>query len=129
MQNTDKAKQALGHQVSGTVTADLNYIQPDATIAPEVIYSGGAAPQAYNEAYKFMPAEITDARNAAETFTIHAQGFELVTAPTQNTNFNDDDVIKGLYYDEVADIVRKTTGAKAVAVSYTQLTLPTTPYV
>ena len=116
MQNADNTKQTRRHQVSGTLTADLNYIQPDATMAPEVIYSGGAAPQSYNEAYKFMPAEIEDARNAAGTFTIHEQGFELVTVPTRSTNFDDDDVIKGLYYDEVADIVRKTTGAKDVVV-------------
>ena len=37
-------------QITGPITADLNYIKPDAKIAPEVFYSGGAAPQKYNEA-------------------------------------------------------------------------------
>ena len=116
MPNAIEKNPAARHQLSGTITADLNYIRPDATMAPEVIYSGGAAPQAYNGAYKFMAAEITDARSMASKFNIHAQGFELVTSPTRNNNFDNDEIIKGTYYDEVGDIVRKTTGADEVFV-------------
>jgi len=49
-------------QVSGDVTAELNYIKPDTAITPEVVYSGGDAPQIYNEAYAFMEAPIFDGR-------------------------------------------------------------------
>ena len=49
-------------QVSGDVTAKLNYIKPDTTVTPEVVYSGGDAPQSYNEAYAFMEAPIFDGR-------------------------------------------------------------------
>ncbi|MEO9971236.1 MAG: CmcJ/NvfI family oxidoreductase [Hyphomonadaceae bacterium] len=109
-------KHIVSHQVSGTVTADLNYIRPDATMAPKVIYSGGAAPQSYNEAYKFMPAKIRDGRQSVGDFKIHVEGFELVTSPTMNMNFVNDELIKEIYYNEVAGIVRKTTGAKDVFV-------------
>ena len=116
MSNINPVTATVNHQMSGTLTADLNYIRPEATMAPEVMYSGGAAPQSYNDAYKFMAAELSDARGRVEDFTLDSQGFELVTAPTRHTNFNDDDSIAGAYYDEVADIVRTNTGASDVFV-------------
>ena len=103
-------------QISGTVTADLNYIRPDATIAPEVFYSGGDAPQKYNEAYAFMPAKIEDGRKSSGIFNVHEQGFELVTAPTQTINFDENHIIEDTYYDEVKIIVRNITGASDVFV-------------
>ena len=74
-------------KTSGQIGSELNYIKPDSTLAPEVFYSGGAAPQTYNDAYAFMPATIDDARNTQEAFSVHKQGFQLVTAPTKNKNF------------------------------------------
>ena len=103
-------------QVSGDLTAELNYIKPDATIAPEVVYSGGDAPQSYNEAYAFMDAPIYDGRSKSETFEIHKQGFQLVNSPTKASGFDDQKTVEGAYYDEVKAIVRNTTGAKEVFV-------------
>lgn len=103
-------------QTTGPVTADLNYIKPNTSLAPEVVYSGGSTPQKYNEAYAFMPAKIEDARQSSETFDIHKQGFELVEAPTAHKNFTDNKAVQDLYYNEVSTIVRKTTGAKHVFV-------------
>lgn len=102
--------------ITGPIRADLNYIKPDTTLAPAVFYSGVSAPQKYNEAYAFMPALIEDGRDHPSDYRIHKQGFELVTAPTANTDFDDTAAIGGLYYDEVAAIVRTTTGAKHVFV-------------
>ena len=103
-------------QITGTITADLNYIKPDAKIAPEVYYSGGAAPQKYNEAYAFMSADIDDGRPASQDFQIHKQGFQLVNAPTQIGNFEDETLIVGAYYEEVKETVRNITGASDVFV-------------
>ena len=103
-------------QITGPVTADLNYIKPDATIAPEVIYSGGAAPQKYNEAYAFMRADIDDKRASHHEFKIHKQGFQLVNAPTHVDDFQNSDLIEGAYYDEVKAIVKKITRANEVFV-------------
>ena len=103
-------------QVSGDVTAALNYIKPDATATPEVVYSGGDAPQSYNEAYAFMDAPIIDGRANSENFDIHTQGFQLITSPTRFSGFDNQDAVEGAYYDEVKAIVRKTTGAKEVFV-------------
>lgn len=106
----------LGPKITGPIRADLNYIKPDTTVAPQVFYSGVSTPQKYNEAYAFMPAVIEDGRDRASAYLIHKQGFELVEFPTANTDFDDTAAIEGLYYDEVSAIVRKTTGAKHVFV-------------
>ncbi len=103
-------------QTTGPIIAHLNYIKPDTLVTPEVTYSGASQPQKYSDAYAFMPATINDARQLSETFDIHKQGFELVTSPTVNNDFEDDKIIKGLYYDEVSAIVRTSTGAKHVFV-------------
>lgn len=103
-------------QVCGDVTAELNYIKPDSTITPEVVYSGGDAPQSYNEAYAFMAAPIFDGRAHSGAFDIHTQGFQLVTSPTQASGFDTQETVEGAYYDEVKAIVRDTTGAKEVFV-------------
>ena len=103
-------------QVSGDVTAKLNYIKPDSTVTPKVVYSGGDAPQSYNEAYAFMEAPIYDGRAHSDTFDIHKQGFQLVTSPTQVSGFDNQETVEGGYYDEVKTIVRNTTGAKEVFV-------------
>lgn len=103
-------------QVTGTIKADLNYIKPDAIIRPEVVYSGGDAPQKYNDAYDFMPATIQDGRKIAQIFQIHKQGFQLVLSPTNAIKFDDIHTVEGVYYDEVKAIVRNITGAKDVFV-------------
>ena len=103
-------------QVTGPITADLNYIKPDAKVPPKVFYSGGAAPQRYNEAYAFMSATIEDKRASQHDYKIHEQGFQLVRSPTQLDNFENAEGVEGLYYDEVKEIVRQTTGAKDVFV-------------
>ncbi len=102
--------------ITGPIKAELNYIKPDATVAPEVFYSGKSAPQKYNDAYAFMPAMIEDGRERRGDFRIHKQGFELVTTPTLIRDFEDTKTIEGEYYDEVRDIVRAVTGAKDVFV-------------
>lgn len=102
--------------ISGTVNSELNYIKPDTALVPEVFYSGGPAPQRYSEAYEFMPATINDARESGGVFSIHKQGIELVTARTANKVFDDDQVIKDVYYDEVVSIVKDQTGAEDVFV-------------
>ncbi len=112
------ASQTLGlnMQVSGAVTADLNYIRPEATLTPEVFYSGGDAPQRYNDAYAFMPATIQDGRQTHQDFKIHTQGFQLATAPTKLADFEDESLIEDIYYEEVKSIVSHITGAKDVFV-------------
>ena len=85
-------------QITGPVTADLNYIKPDANITPEVFYSGGEAPQKYNEAYAFMSANIDDGRPSHQDFQIHKQGFQLVNSPSKIDDFENEALVEGTYY-------------------------------
>ncbi|MCO4321987.1 CmcJ/NvfI family oxidoreductase [Aliidiomarina quisquiliarum] len=103
-------------KTSGQIESELNYIKPDSTLAPEVFYSGGSAPQTYNDAYAFMPATIDDARSSQETISVHKQGFELVKAPTEHKDFTDEKAIAASYYDEVIAIIKAATGVKDVFV-------------
>ncbi len=103
-------------QITGPVTADLNYIKPDANITPEVFYSGGEAPQKYNEAYAFMSANIDDGRPSHQDFQIHKQGFQLVNSPSKIDDFENEALVEGTYYDDVKEIVKKITGAREVFV-------------
>lgn len=103
-------------QVTGPITADLNYIKPDAKITPEVFYSGGEAPQKYNDAYAFMSAQIEDKRASHGDFEIHKQGFQLLNSPTRVDDFENSATIEGTYYDEVIEIVKTQTGANEVFV-------------
>lgn len=59
-----------------------------------------------------MPATIDDARSSQEEFSVHKQGFELVTAPTKHTDFADEKAIESSYYDEVIAIIKEATGVK-----------------
>src|SRR5699024_143676 len=101
---------------SGQIESELNYIKPDSTLAPEVFYSGGAAPQEYIDAYAFMPATIDDARSSQETFSVHKHGFQLVTAPTTHKDFTDQKMIEASYYDVVIAIIKEATSVKDVFV-------------
>ncbi len=103
-------------KTSGAVTSELNYIKPNSSLTPEVFYSGGAAPQHYNAAYAFMAASINDARQSSGDFSVHKQGFQLVTAPTKNKLFDDEQIIKDRYYAEVTALVKNITGARDVVV-------------
>src|SRR5690554_434861 len=103
-------------KTSGQIESELNYIKPDSTLAPEVFYSGGSAPQKYNDAYAFIPATIADARSSQEVFSVHKQGFQLVKAPTNHKDFTDANAIEASYYDEVIAIIKAATGVKDVFV-------------
>ncbi len=94
------------------VIAELNFIKPDATIQPVVVYSGGATPQSYNEAYQFMSVPITDIRGSSETFSVDKQGFDLTKIDTQHQNFDDPEATSAVYYPEVEQLIKETTGAQ-----------------
>jgi len=97
---------------TNTVTAELNFIKPDSSIDPVVIYSGDDAPQHYNEAYKFMPVAITDMRESSEKFSVDKQGFEVAQLNSKHKDFDDPDATSEVYYKEVEQLIREKTGAQ-----------------
>jgi len=102
------------------VIAELNFIKPDTTIEPVVIYSGGSTPQIYNEAYKLIPVPIIDVRNymenSAEKFSVDKQGFEITKLDSQHQDFDNPDTTSDVYYKEVEQLIKETTVAAHVFV-------------
>jgi hypothetical protein len=57
------------------------------------------------------PMEIADARGLRTRPSIEREGFELHAAPTQVTDFGDEDAIRSVYYREAEALARASTGA------------------
>lgn len=62
------------------------------------------------------PMTILNGRPVAGHLTLDRQGFELVHDETAVRDFYDDAEVKGAYYPEVAELVKKATGARRVVV-------------
>jgi hypothetical protein len=59
---------------------------------------------------------VFDMRPIAEGLTLDVQGFALVPAPTQVTDFYDDAQLQATYYPEAEALVKQATGASRVVV-------------
>lgn len=97
--------------VPDTVDATLAYLAPDSRInrffwAPEGRLSTSTTREAR--------VRIRNARTAPEPMTLDRHGFQLVTAPTRVTAFEDRAIVKSVYGAEVARIAADLTGADAV---------------
>jgi len=101
---------------STKVVSELNFIRPDTTIEPSVVYSGGSIPQKYNAAYKFLPVTILDARDSLEDFSVDKQGFEKASLYSEHKDFDDIEATSDVYYKEVAQLIKDKTGATYVFV-------------
>ena len=66
--------------------------------------------KSYKSIYaKRSPREVVirNMRNLSETFSLDVQGFELHTYPSKELeNLDDDEVIKGRYYDECIELMK-----------------------
>jgi hypothetical protein len=54
---------------------------------------------------------ITDARAFSAAPSVHREGFELWDAPSDVTDFGDEKAIVKIYYEEMADLACRVTGA------------------
>jgi hypothetical protein len=62
------------------------------------------------------PMTILNGRPVAKQLTLDGQGFELVHHEIGAHNFYDDAEVKAAYYPEIAELVKRATGAKRVVV-------------
>jgi hypothetical protein len=65
-------------------------------------------------AYHAVPVAIQDARSLPEPPTLDREGFALVPHSTTVGDFFDPSVVERLYYPEVAELLRRATGADEV---------------
>lgn len=95
------------------VTTTLNYfVAPADGSAPPPNIAGDAA--SYNRPVDPHVVTIHDIRGHEEEFTLEKTGFQVVKSKSPEKEFLDDEQIKAVYYPDVEDVLKKTTGANRV---------------
>jgi len=71
---------------------------------------------AYEKRRKHVPHEmhINDLRSVRSNFTMDTAGFELIDHVSKEKTFDDEARVEEVYYPEVVDIIKRTTGADHV---------------
>jgi hypothetical protein len=76
---------------------------------PEGVAKTNIVPEAHT-------VKVFDMRPIADGLSLDVQGFALVPAPTEVTDFYDEDQLQGTFYKEAEDLVKQATGASRVVV-------------
>jgi hypothetical protein len=97
------------------VTTDLTYLAPT-SVKPTVHTSASQVADSPTRTGEFEQRRVPifDGRPFAQQFSLDHEGFELHRHKTAVTNFMDDEVIRDVYYPEIAELVKKATGASDV---------------
>ena len=78
--------------------------------------SSSAATEKRKGTYKEYPVRIHNGRMIADQLSLEDQGFIFVEHPTKMRDFYDQDEVRSVYYPEVEQLVKKTSGAQSVVV-------------
>lgn len=102
--------------IGGATEARVNYLVPPlgrhrVTASPP---GGGEAERTAE--YALTPVTIHDGRAARRAATLDGEGFALGRQVSSVRDFNDDDQVRAVYYPEMAELVRRATGAREVVV-------------
>ncbi len=98
------------------VRAGLRYLEPTAEKPRSLEYDPPPGVPRTTAVYREHTVEIRDVRPVAATLSLDREGFQLLTAPTAVTNFDDEVAIRTRYYDEAISLLTKLTGAARVVV-------------
>ena len=96
-------------------TAHLNYQEPHPTLATGR-YIDREDEGDVVDTVSPQPVEMRDARQLDEPATLERMGFCLEKHPTAVRDFRDDKAVGEIYYEEVRDLVKRTSGASRVFV-------------
>lgn len=94
-----------GNRIPGAVRAPLGYLK-------------SAARDGRDPTYQNVATTIRDARREAAELEFERNGFTLARHPSSVGDFFDDDEVRAAYYPEVADLIRRISGAKRVVPYY-----------
>jgi hypothetical protein len=115
--NTERmatAAETLDEVESGArrVPAKINYLLPGTPINRRFVSAGVEV-----NTGKYAPFDVTirDGRSIRDHFTLDRHGFLCADAPTRVEDFYDFDGVDGVYPAEVAEHVKRLTGASSVA--------------
>src|SRR5215471_8099563 len=96
------------------IEVPLTFITPTTT-RPRVLMSANHAdPNRREGDLRALPVEVADARSLPEPATLDGEGFALAQHQTGVTDFYDPAAIEQIYYAEIAELMRRTTGAAEV---------------
>jgi hypothetical protein len=98
------------------VEAALNYLKPG--IDHPFVYAYEAPPGMPQRNIEFEPRRVAirNARPIARELSLDKEGFLLRRHATAVADFYDDDAVRRVYYPEVEQLVRETTGAAKVVI-------------
>jgi hypothetical protein len=96
--------------------ARLQYLEPTVEKPRSLEYLAPPGVPQTTAAYREREVEIRDVRPLAETLSLEQEGFQLLTAPTRVTDFDDEDAVRTEYYDEAIELLKSQTGATRVVV-------------
>jgi hypothetical protein len=106
---------ALGVEQLASVEGVLNYFKPSQEKPRTYTYN----PPPPGEPMSTVVSEphavsIRDARPVLSQVSLDREGFDLIPFDTAVTDFDDDDVVKSVYYPEVERAIKAATGADRV---------------
>ena len=103
-------------QMDGAIRAKLNYII-DTGVPPVTIVDWPEMEHLSNlPTYESKEVTIRDGRPLRDTFKLDTHGFAFVDHPTKVQNFTEEAQRKDIYDAEIADLIKKHSGASEVLV-------------
>ena len=97
-------RSTMNYTVDNGIPPDYYFYEPDPSVKTN---PPGTDPR---------EVEIHDGWPLLDKFSLDREGFVLKPFPAIFTDYNDDAVIKGQFYGQVADFVKRNTGAKRVEI-------------
>ena len=110
-----RALAVRGGREAPSHTAHLNYQEPHPELATGR-YIDREDQGDLVDTVEPRPVEMTDARQLDEPATLETMGFCLEKHPTECRDLRDDAAVGEIYYEEMRELVKKTSGASRVFV-------------
>jgi hypothetical protein len=98
------------------VDAEVNYLIPPLGRHSVTVTPVGAGDTQRTGDYIGTPVSVRNARTMRRAAELDREGFTLGRQVTSVRSFEDDDEIRAVYYPEMAELVRRATGAREVVV-------------
>jgi hypothetical protein len=98
------------------VEAALSYIEPMRDKPRSLEYEPPPGVPRTTAVYREHTVTIRDVRPVASALSLEREGFQLVTAATSISDFNDQEAVQARYYAEAVSLLEELTGAFRVVV-------------
>jgi hypothetical protein len=98
------------------IQAGLRYLEPTSEKPRSIEFEPPPGVPRTTAVYRQHTVEIRDVRPMAATLSLDQEGFQLLNAPTQVGDFDDEEAIRTRYYAETRALLEDLTGASSVVV-------------